>query len=94
MIDARALLLPRHVGDHQHDDVEVERMAHVDGGDEVADVRRVERAAEQADAAGARQALVAAVSDRHGGGRRSGQRHGGAVYGWRVAHGVPQIRPS
>ena len=41
---AGALLLPRHAGHHQHDQIEVEGMAHVDGSDQMADVRRVEGA--------------------------------------------------
>ena len=47
---ALALLLPGHVGDDEQEPVEGERVAHVDRGDEVAHVRRVERAAEHADA--------------------------------------------
>jgi hypothetical protein len=44
-----ALLLPGDVGDHQDHGVERQGVAHVDGGDEVTDVGRVEGAAEQAD---------------------------------------------
>ena len=43
----RALLLPRQVGHHQHDEVEAERVADVDSGDEMADMRWVEGTPEQ-----------------------------------------------
>ena len=46
------LLLPGDVGHHQHDDVQVEGVADVHGGDQVAHVRRVERPPEQADRGG------------------------------------------
>ena len=45
-----SLLLPRDVGDHQDQRVQGEGVAHVDGGDQVTDVGRVEGPAEQSDA--------------------------------------------
>src|SRR6185436_17757196 len=45
----QALLLPGRAGHDQEDDVEVEGVAHVDRGDEMTDMRRVERAPEQTD---------------------------------------------
>ena len=45
-------LLPRHVGDHQDQSIEGKGMADVDGGDQVADVGRIERAAEHPDVLG------------------------------------------
>ena len=42
-------LLPGHVGNDEQHAVEVQGVAHVDGGDEMADVRRVERASEHAE---------------------------------------------
>jgi hypothetical protein len=54
-------------------------MADVDRGDQVSDVGRVERAAEQAHPPAAGRRHQAIVSDRHGG-RRSRHWHGGAVY--------------
>ena len=63
-------LLPGHVGDHQDDEVELEGVAHVDGGDQMADVRRVERAPEQPDTQGLER------QDRRG---TSGQSYGRAT---------------
>src|SRR3546814_20987256 len=45
-----AVLLPGNVVDHQQDPVEPEVVAHVDGGDEVTDVGRVEGASESPEA--------------------------------------------
>jgi hypothetical protein len=47
--DPRPLLLPRNVRNHEHHDIEIEFVGHVDRRDEMPDVRRIERAAEEAD---------------------------------------------
>ena len=54
---ALADLLPRHVGDHQDQSIEGKRMADVDGGDQMPDVGRIERAPEQPDVLGSFGAL-------------------------------------
>jgi hypothetical protein len=45
-----AFLLPRHVVDHQDDQIEAEGMQHIDRGDKMTNVRRVECAPEQSQA--------------------------------------------
>ena len=53
-----SLLLPRDVGNHQDHRVQVQGVPDVDGRDQVADVGRVERAAEQADSSDRRDAAA------------------------------------
>ena len=72
-------------------DVEVEGVADVDGGDEVADVRWVERAPEQPDAAapgGRRACDRRRISEC----RDTARRHGGGVY-WRRGRAPGTARP-
>ena len=57
------LLLPGNVGDHQDHGVESEGVTDVDGGDEMADVGRIEGPAEQADPGHVCQTAVAAAGN-------------------------------
>ena len=75
---AARLLLPGDVGHHQHHDVELEGVADVDCGDEVPHVRRIERAAEQADTSEATWGMLPGHRRGNGGGGPAW--HGGAVY--------------
>ena len=59
-----SLLLPRHVGDHQDHDVEIEGMAHVHRSHEVSHVRGIERPPEQPNPVSGRFG----IPQRHGAG--------------------------
>ena len=52
--------------DHQHDQIEREFVQDIDCGDQMADVRRVERAAEQADAQGSRTPFIISMRGHDG----------------------------
>src|SRR3546814_5389656 len=71
-----AVLLPGNVVDHQQDPVEPEVVAHVDGGDEVTDVGRVEGAPEYPEA----RPPAVARSEEHTSGLQSLMRISYAVF--------------